>query len=374
MPDAVTPPPVTPATPAAPAAEQQPSVPDFPDLDGPAARITAKFREQMGTAEPVKPDAASTAKTDQQQQPDLEPKPDGSAADKKGTFKPAKLAVQEAVARAEAAERRIAELEAASKNGLTEAITKETATLRQQLEERTKERDAYDEQLRIANVERHPKFKAYFDGAMTRTVDSAKNVLGESKAAVVERLLRMPDSEARTALADSLVEAASPSQQGRLFAALNEMDRIRGEREVEISRAGEVQSRLNAEQEGQQKARLEQAGKVFTDRWTSAAEKLEVLRPIEGNEAHNAGVAQAQQLAQAIFQGAVPPDDIARAAIWSVAAPRYRALAQSLSAEVQRLTAELAKYNQAKPSITEGGDQPAAPLGFAERVSKMVRG
>lgn len=384
MPDVVATPPATQQPPAAPAAQ---NTPEFPDLDGPAARMAATFKSAMDFAEPEAANAGATAaaaaepkadpaKTDPKTEPAAEATVTEPQTGKdKDKFKPAKEQIREATSRAEAAERKVAELEAARSSSYTEAVAKETAAIRSQLEALTKERDELDQQLRISSVERHPKFKAFFDGAIEKAITGAKGSLGAEKAGVVEKVLRMPDSEARTAILETLLENASSVQQMRLGAALNEVDRIRGEREAEIARAGENLNRISAEEAGQQKARQEQSAKLFDGLWADASKHLEVLQQREGDAGWNAQLPQDAEMAKAIFMGTLTPEQIAKAAVWSVAAPKYRKAAAALAAEVDRLNAELAKYKGAKPTVKDAGAEAGGggePLPFDKRVLKQM--
>jgi hypothetical protein len=68
-------------------------------------------------------------------------------------------------------------------------------------------------------------------------------------------------------------------------------------------------------------------------------------------------------LARQIFNGENSEEDLAKAALWAAAAPKYRELLYAQVEVNKRLQAELAKYRGAEPGVSsssKGNSRPAS--------------
>jgi hypothetical protein len=235
-----------------------------------------------------------------------------------------------------------------------------------QLKTLQEERDALSERVRILDVERHPEFVKKYEGKISGVFDSVKNLVGTDGERLVS-LLKSPDSDYRNSQIDDIVEGLSPSKKAKLGALIVKYDEINGERASEISEAkadyDAVISKYQQDNEEGTKAALESATKTWT-KVSENARALEIFEPREGDDEWNTELNGRLSLAQQIFNGENSEEDLAKAALWAAAAPKYRELLYAQVEVNKRLQAELSKYRGSEPGVssraTTGGSRPAS--------------
>jgi hypothetical protein len=234
-----------------------------------------------------------------------------------------------------------------------------------QLKTLQEERDALSERVRLLDIERHPDFIKKYEGKITGVFDSVKSLVGTDGERLVS-LLKSPESDYRNSQIDDIVEGLSPSKKAKLGALIVKYDEINGERASELSEAkadyDAVISKYQQDNEEGTKAALESATKTW-QKVSSDARSLEIFEPRENDEEWNSELNQRLSLAQQIFNGENSEEDLAKAALWAAAAPKYRELLYSQVEVNKRLQAELSKYRGSEPGVssraTTGGSRPA---------------
>ena len=236
----------------------------------------------------------------------------------------------------------------------------------EQLKTLQQERDALSERVRILDVERHPEFVKKYEGKINGVFDSVKSLVGSDGERLVG-LLKSPESDYRNSQIDDIVEGLSPSKKAKLGALIVKYDEINGEKASEISEAkadyDAIISKYQQDNEQGTKAALESATKTW-QKVSENARALEIFEPRDGDEEWNGELNQRLSLAQQIFNGENSEEDLAKAALWAAAAPKYRELLYSQVEVNKRLQAELAKYRGSEPGVTSkatggGGSRPA---------------
>jgi hypothetical protein len=234
-----------------------------------------------------------------------------------------------------------------------------------QLKTLQEERDALSERVRILDVERHPEFVKKYEGKISGVFDSVKNLVGTDGERLVS-LLKSPDSDYRNSQIDDIVEGLSPSKKAKLGALIVKYDEINGERASEISEAkadyDAIISKYQQDNEEGTKAALESATKTWA-KVSENARALEIFEPREGDDEWNTELNGRLSLAQQIFNGENSEEDLAKAALWAAAAPKYRELLYAQVEVNKRLQAELSKYRGSEPGVTSkatsGGSRPS---------------
>jgi hypothetical protein len=234
-----------------------------------------------------------------------------------------------------------------------------------QLKTLQEERDALSERVRILDVERHPEFVKKYEGKISGVFDSVKNLVGTDGERLVD-LLKSPESEYRNSQIDDIVEGLSPSKKAKLGALIVKYDEINGEKASEISEAkadyDAIISKYQQDNEEGTKASLESATKTWA-KVSENARALEIFEPREGDEEWNTELNGRLSLAQQIFNGENSEEDLAKAALWAAAAPKYRELLYAQVEVNKRLQAELSKYRGSEPGVTSkatsGGSRPS---------------
>jgi hypothetical protein len=235
-----------------------------------------------------------------------------------------------------------------------------------QLKTLQEERDALSERVRLLDIERHPDFIKKYEGKITGVFDSVKNLVGTDGERLIS-LLKSPDSDYRNSQIDDIVEGLSPSKKAKLGALIVKYDEINGERSSELTEAkadyDAVISKYKQDNEEGTKAALESANKTW-QKVSTDARSLEIFEPRENDEEWNTELNGRLSLAQQIFNGENSEEDLAKAALWAAAAPKYRELLYAQVEVNKRLQAELSKYRGSEPGVssraTTGGSRPAS--------------
>ena len=236
----------------------------------------------------------------------------------------------------------------------------------EQLKTLQQERDALSERVRILDVERHPEFVKKYEGKINGVFDSVKSLVGSDGERLVG-LLKSPESDYRNSQIDDIVEGLSPSKKAKLGALIVKYDEINGEKASEISEAkadyDAIISKYQQDNEQGTKAALESATKTW-QKVSENARALEIFEPRDGDEEWNGELNERLSLAQQIFNGENSEEDLAKAALWAAAAPKYRELLYAQVEVNKRLQAELSKFRGSEPGVTSkatggGGSRPA---------------
>ena len=234
-----------------------------------------------------------------------------------------------------------------------------------QLKTLQEERDALSERVRLLDIERHPEFVKKYEGKINGVFESVKGLVGTDGERLVG-LLKSPESDYRNSQIDDIVDSLSPSKKAKLGALIVRYDEINGEKAAEMSEAKSdydaIISKYQQDNEQGTKAALESASKTWA-KVSENARALEIFEPREGDEEWNGELNQRLSLAQQIFNGENSEEDLAKAALWAAAAPKYRELLYSQVEVNKRLQAELAKYRGSEPGVSSkavsGGSRPA---------------
>ena len=227
------------------------------------------------------------------------------------------------------------------------------------------EREALSERLRLLDIERHPEFVKKYESRINGVFDSVKNLVGTDGDRLVS-LLKAPESDYRNSQIDDIVDGLSPAKKAKLGALIVKHEEIQSERSAEINEAKSdyeaIRSRYQEEESVNTKTALEEANKT----WSKVAENaraLEIFEPRENDEEWNTELNQRMDLARQIFNGENSEEDLAKAALWAAAAPKYRELLYAQVEVNKRLQAELAKYRGAEPGVSSSSKGSSRPAG-----------
>lgn len=340
------PPPKPPASPA-PATPATPTTPETP-------------------APETKP-AAATTETDES--PDRWPR---SSKDWQAFIKIRNDNYSKRDTRIKELEGKLTEAEKAAKGLPTDAATFETIkSERQRYEQESKD---LSERLRLAAIESHPKFKAYYDGKVNAQVELAKRIVGTEKADAVAEALKLPDGAWKTARIEELSIDLSPVSASRLGSVLNAIEEIDSERKGEVARAktdyeaaqakatteaNAVRERTAADANARFEAVVKQAG--------DPKEGIALFQPRDGDDAWNKSVKERIDGARAtLFSGNGNPDTLIRKALAAEAFPALLDSYNTLLTQVGALKEQVSKLTSATPTIearpAAGGAAAREPL------------
>lgn len=227
------------------------------------------------------------------------------------------------------------------------------------------ERDQFSEKLKLLDIERHPEFVKKYESKLGQINESVRSLVG-SDAAKLDALLKQPESDYRNQQIDEIVESLSASKRAKLGALLVQQEQLQQERSAEIEAAkkdyDQIVSRYKDDAAQKDQLAIQQAEATWQN-VSKLAGELEVFQPVEGDPKSAEEINASLQLAKDIFNGNNSEEDLAKAALWAVAAPRYR---EALYAQLEvnkRLQAELSKFKGAQPGVDSkaSGTKTPAP-------------
>lgn len=243
--------------------------------------------------------------------------------------------------------------------------------IQQEVERLKAENAILNDKITVLDVTQHPKFVAYYEGKSKSSIEKAKRLVGEEKAAQVERILGLPDSDYKTMEIETFVNELSPLQSSRMAVVIDEMENTRLERERDIKDANEHKGKLTTEQEAharstatKNKAFMEQAFGQAVKALQDPKEGSPIYQLKEGDDAWNAGVSKRIDTVKTLLMGnSAKPEDIIRGAFQAAAYPdvlrAYQTDKAAWAAEKATLEAQVKELSAAQPGPGGAGGNGA---------------
>lgn len=259
----------------------------------------------------------------------------------------------------------------------------EYQSVKKALEAKDKELNEYSERLRLLEVEKHPKFEAYFKSKVDAQMEMAKDIGGDK---LVEAL-RLPIGEYRNEKLRELAVDIDPLRMNELGAVIVNLKQIELERQSEIAKARENYAQIQAEQKQQsekQRATIEGAFKSIAQEVTDKEKGLAAFQLRDGDDEWNRGVNERTALAKAAFEGSLKPEDQARLAHWGAAAPvlltQLNAIQKESAEKIAALEKQVADLRAVAPNPGGARQEADAPIpsdkkgmdALMEEISKVL--
>lgn len=231
--------------------------------------------------------------------------------------------------------------------------------LQAEVERLKKENEEYSQRLAVTEVTAHPKFQAYFSGKVNEQVSMAKEIVGEERAAQVEKILSLPDSEYKRLQMEELSNELSPLQQGQLSNVIVNLRMIDREKAAEIARSQENRTKMVATQKEQMEKQVAENKRIFSDVVKQVQDPkngLAVYQFRDGDNAWNEAVKSRIAVAEKVLFGAtdIKKEDIVRhtlnAAAFPVLLDAYRKDIDAKDAEIAKLEAQVKSLSAAQPT------------------------
>jgi hypothetical protein len=213
------------------------------------------------------------------------------------------------------------------------------------------------ERMQTIAVEKDPRFESYFKQKTDTAIALAKQAVGDSHSERVSKLLQLPDSDWRTEQLETVMSELGPTRQSRLGAAIVEMDRINLERSTAISKSKENWEAMQKADRDRVQGQKQEFERTFQDtlqKWSDPKKGLALFQNKDGDEAHNAEVAQRVETARNILNLNLSADQLSKAALWSAAAPGLLKNQMALAQENKALKAELESLKAGGPELKGG--------------------
>lgn len=244
------------------------------------------------------------------------------------------------------AEAKAQELEAKVRGGVPSA---ELDKLKADLDKIRKERDEYDEKLKMVAVTQHPRFKQEFETRLNSQIALAKKIVPEEQQEAVERILSMPEGKFRDARIEELMENLSPVQTSRIGAILNTVTEINAQKQDLIAHSKEEFDKMTAAQQAQVKSRADAMEAELRASLSKAPEHplYKKSEDAEWNKDVDTRLQRAEQLARA----SLSVSDSTKIVLDHLALPVVQKQLDASKAEVEALKAQIADFTSANPNI-----------------------
>lgn len=216
-----------------------------------------------------------------------------------------------------------------------------------------------DDQYKKIALEKHPDFVAQFDKPLSTQLEIAKRSVTEADAEKVVKLLQLPDSEYRTEQLDMIMSELTPSKAAALGAVITKIEEISMNRAEKLKdQEGLIKeiAERNRAREEHQKSQLQSFLDKAVSEATDKEKGIAALVEKEGDEKWNGAVKERIELAKAIYNGDLPPDQRADAALWASIAPALMEQVANQIAEIEQLKSEVEKLRGGRPKI-EGEEE-----------------
>lgn len=222
----------------------------------------------------------------------------------------------------------------------------------------------YLDALKQVAVERDPDFKAKFDTRRDAIMSTIRGLSGNAREDI-EAILELRPGPARDKALAKALESFQPTTQATLMGHLTALA------QVDAERAGELASRKASFDANQQQlaTRQQQAAREREQqlnaaldkqlaKWSDPEEGYEFFQLRDGDDRWNRQVEKRVALARSIFAGETDAATLAQASLKAAAHDAALQLAYEATKEVERLTAQLARFN----GITTGDSSLAASI------------
>lgn len=333
-------------------AEKPAEKPD--DKPAKAAQVTPDIPESLlgkkKTAEEPKGDAA----TDEDREKFIKEQTTGLSPKAADRFRALEKSKHEAEQRAAKVEKLEKELTTAQEKLKTATDSSATTALQKQIEE-------LDAIVQKNALTEHPKFKAAFDGKITKEIDIAKKLVDAESASEVAALLSLPESRERNRRLNELVDDLDPIEAGKFQRAVDNIDRLTSEKtsELENWRANKSKMVELAEQDTKtlaerRKASVDSALNSVLPKFTDDEKGIELFRKVDGNEEWNKSVDNRLDQVRKLTAADLAPQDVAEMAAWAMSGAEYRKLFLTQRVLVQKLQEEIASMKGGEPDLGAG--------------------
>lgn len=273
--------------------------------------------------------------------------------------------------RATAAENLLKQKEAEwAKKALPAAATDEFKKLQADYE-------SLDEVVKKTALERHPGFKATYDGEIEKQTKLVKAIAGDKHFKAVMKVIDGGDSDGWAELGEELgqfkvqqlASIATKIQQVRL-----EKDEQLADWKSNYAKLEKVESAQTAKaKEAQQRELTNAVSKVMAD----VQENVEIFRKVDGNDEWNKEIDVRLNQMQQWATADLSPDERANLAARAASAEKYRALFLAVLDRANQLQAQVGKYKGSQPNIggsAEPANQGSIPvdLGYVEAATRRL--
>lgn len=247
-----------------------------------------------------------------------------------------------------------------------------------EIEALKRERDEALKTLERVKVEEHPNFRKQYVEPLEKTLKKVKDIVPAEVRGHIESLLRQPASESRLTAIENAISDLTPARQSEVLRFAGAAADILEARDAALAESKTLkttweQSEQIREREALQRQTQEVQG-VVDDVFQEATKAFDILREND-DPVHNQKVSERISQARDLLFGKLTPDEVAKAAIWSVVGRESQALLLAANQRIQALSAELEKVKTARPvSGATTSSKDTKPAGAVEAMRSVLSG
>lgn len=231
--------------------------------------------------------------------------------------------------------------------------------LKRERDEAVKDRNEIADRLKSVAIERHPETEKKYNARMQSALELGKAAVTVDQADRVAKLLVQPDSEARTAALDEILESSTPMRRARLERAIIDVDSTFRDYREEVQNSRQNWAKIQEQKSNEQnsvKSQREEALNSVLAQWSDKEKGLAIFNAedAEGKSAVQGAKSLARDMA--VSFESFSPVERAKASAWAAAAPLILRDNLAKTEHIAKLEAELEGLRSGHP----GGDVSGA--------------
>lgn len=225
--------------------------------------------------------------------------------------------------------------------------------------------------IRRLDVTQHPEFIQKYDRPIEDAVARAKQFVPPEKHALVDRILRLPDSPERDTDIATLVEGLPQWRQSQFVSIYDQATAAVAARNNALADEKKWVEQDSVRQKTEQERRVAQSKQAAEAAFQKALSTWDsnVFTPKEGDPEQSKAAEERLNRARNVLFGNISPEEIAQVALQSAAIPHYEKTLKEAALEIERLTNIVDKYTGRSNGKTS---ETAAPEGPTD-VKSWVR-
>jgi hypothetical protein len=249
-------------------------------------------------------------------------------------------------------------------------------TERNEFDSVKKRNDELTRLIKEVALDRLPEFKKHFEDRRNTALAIGQQIVGQEHAETLKKIAQLPDGDFRNQIARGLLDNLDEFQKTELGPVLVDIRKINFERQSALDKPDDHLKLYDQIKERDSKRRAEEFERTFQDtlqKWSNPDNGLALFQKKDGDEAHNAEVAQRVETARNILNLNLSADQLSKAALWSAAAPGLLKNQMALAKENKALKEELESLKAGGPDL-KGGTENESTVDDEKQFEGMSMG
>lgn len=263
-----------------------------------------------------------------------------------------------------------------SKKELEGKIPSDYDQLKQKLGKYEEDLNLVTSELKKYNVAATPEFKEKYDKKISSAFESISKALTNADSEVDAQeflsLVKSPEGRQRSKEIAEKIAGVDDFSKNKIAAAIAEYDRVREQREAELSNPDQILNQREADRVAQQKAQQEFFAKTIEDVLASAPKEVPFLVKGEDSE-WNSVIDSVNQTARKLYLEPTTPTVQAQVALRAALTPILFDVANKAQVELEKANAIIKELRGGNPKVTtQSKEESKAKTGKGSFVEKFL--